>query len=87
MPGRRPQKGGDFNPRPLAGATGWLWLLDHFCRISIHAPLRGRRVILLGWPGPRCISIHAPLRGRLFNGWSKDFISYFNPRPLAGATG
>ena len=46
----RPQgeKGGsqwlcDFNPRPLAGATGGKDLQAHEVYISIHAPLRGRR--------------------------------------------
>ena len=32
----------DFNPRPLAGATGVRPIYRFRCRISIHAPLRGR---------------------------------------------
>ena len=75
-----------FNPRPLAGATSSRQNHGFVKKISIHAPLRGRRV-----PDHRLdpgfgISIHAPLRGRLnvkFGGVSDE---YFNPRPLAGAT-
>ena len=33
----------DFNPRPLAGATHLADIDQAICRISIHAPLRGRR--------------------------------------------
>ena len=32
----------DFNPRPLAGATGNFGSDRHVILISIHAPLRGR---------------------------------------------
>ena len=54
----------DFNPRPLAGATADADVVDCLRGISIHAPLRGRLVVLLqdGLLFP--ISIHAPLRGR-----------------------
>ena len=37
------QRGGYFNPRPLAGATHPHDQLDFALVISIHAPLRGRR--------------------------------------------
>ena len=52
-----------FNPRPLAGATTKNHYHNCHCNISIHAPLRGRRIAHgLSLVGE--ISIHAPLRGR-----------------------
>ena len=38
-----PQVRRNFNPRPLAGATGVDDPVTIYTRISIHAPLRGRR--------------------------------------------
>ena len=59
--------GANFNPRSLTGATlaygkciGWDEL------ISIHAPLRERRALMLTRSATAKISIHAPLRERLF---------------------
>ena len=37
----------DFNPRPLAGATGCRFSLSWLSAISIHAPLRGRLFCLV----------------------------------------
>ena len=74
-----PCAGGDF-------ADLWQESID---KISIHAPLRGGRLLhcfcrQLRHP----ISIHAPLRGgRLMTVASHHVIIYFNPRPPArGAT-
>ena len=56
-------------------------------KISIHAPLRGRQRewMIIPWRGD--ISIHAPLRGRhLIEQKKRGGTTYFNPRPLAGAT-
>ena len=75
-----------FNPRPLAGATGWLWLLDHFCRISIHAPLRGRPVGVLAKLSCILFQSTPPCGGDMLNPIWMMMVRYFNPRPLAGAT-
>ena len=54
----------DFNPRSLAGATEWT-VLDVFPgRISIHAPSRERRSLILNKNKLTHISIHAPSRER-----------------------
>ena len=57
---------GHFNPRPHAGAT--IRYLGHYpsLDISIHAPMRGRRVRIFCCLFPGWISIHAPMRGRLY---------------------
>ena len=92
----------DFNPRPLAGATNGYMGLVLYNKISIHAPLRGRRPLFGVGAGRVRISIHAPLRGRPIFDVAQKFNSFisihapllraiqavsdFNPRPLAGAT-
>ena len=75
-----------FNPRPLAGATVIDYCLFQFDIISIHAPLRGRHRKEGNRMKGRWISIHAPLRGRRGSATTMPGRSYFNPRPLAGAT-
>ena len=55
--------------------------------ISIHAPLRGRQQPPTADDKQAFISIHAPLRGRPLSSVTRPIITYFNPRPLAGATG
>ena len=55
---------GDFNPRPLAGATGCAAESWQHVKISIHAPLRGRPGGDVFGNVSDMISIHAPLRGR-----------------------
>ena len=54
--------------------------------ISIHAPLRERRVTGLIFIILLCISIHAPLRERLHINKIILHSKHFNPRSLAGAT-
>ncbi len=54
--------------------------------ISIHAPLRGRRMASFCRRSHASISIHAPLRGRRMWPPSPRRPKNFNPRPLAGAT-
>ena len=74
----------DFNPRPLAGATGQALGPQGVHNISIHAPLRGRPrpVICRRWW--RGISIHAPLRGRLPISHIFNVIEQFQSTPPCG---
>ena len=76
-----------FNPRSLAGATVFVLSRKLFSQISIHAPLRERRLGQESLNKRPFISIHAPLRERPGMVW---FIQakqgHFNPRSLAGAT-
>ena len=55
----------DFNPRSLAGATVWQFRAACSVHISIHAPLRERRISPVNLSIIQEISIHAPLRERL----------------------
>ena len=77
----------DFNPRPHTGATPAVHA-DVLCpRISIHAPIRGRRAVEpYGLPGPH-ISIHAPIRGRRHHGQRMAFPSGFQSTPPYGGDG
>ena len=55
----------DFNPRSLAGATGYPVCREGGRQISIHAPSR-ERLMITSWQNMRLgISIHAPSRERL----------------------
>ena len=54
----------NFNPRSLAGATGCIKEVMPMLRISIHAPLRERRLTPYTIASVIVISIHAPLRER-----------------------
>ena len=54
----------NFNPRSLAGATRSPAIKWYHRIISIHAPLRERRLHCRHDYSCRCISIHAPLRER-----------------------
>ena len=66
------QRHGNFNPRPLAGATICTGTRDEDLVISIHAPLRGRRGGYSMQTYYDNISIHAPLRGR--QSWEHERI-------------
>ena len=76
----------DFNPRPLAGATLDLAHVLIPGAISIHAPLRGRRVAVpVGVAGVQFQST-PPCGGDKMTWDFWRFCENFNPRPLAGAT-
>ncbi len=76
----------NFNPRPLAGATGRDGTQLDGARISIHAPLRGRP------RKPWLTLLHhqfqstPPCGGDAAGSSRRDTTTNFNPRPLAGAT-
>ena len=77
---------GDFNPRPLAGATSSIRSSSASSMISIHAPLRGRQPS--GTRIFRRVRFQStpPCGGdRFLSAFSRP-EPYFNPRPLAGAT-
>ena len=57
----------NFNPRSLTGATVGHVNAESYTGISIHAPLRERRVLKIVPLLVSSISIHAPLRERLFS--------------------
>ena len=76
---------GNFNPRPLAGATVFQQLITSVSTFQSTPPCGGdNRVVNLANNG--LISIHAPLRGRRLSARQSITSTYFNPRPLAGAT-
>ena len=76
-----------FNPRSLAGATVFVLSRKLFSQISIHAPLRERRLGQESLNKRPFISIHAPLRERLSAAATLPASwGYFNPRSLTGAT-
>ena len=72
-----------FNPRSLTGATGFGKSIPLPARISIHAPLRERRIIFFFLLPVQRISIHAPSRerplGALTVGKIKSVISIHAP--------
>ena len=76
----------DFNPRPLAGATPSSAQLPPERPISIHAPMRGRPG---RWSG-RLVQVQfqstPPRGGDSVRRTASQLRTYFNPRPLAGAT-
>ncbi len=75
----------NFNPRPLAGATGAIALIRPAVLFQSTPPCGGDGNGS-GSSADYCISIHAPLRGRLRLSSRKTIFLDFNPRPLAGAT-
>ena len=76
----------DFNPRPLAGATLFEYKKAQFNKISIHAPLRGR-LILVNPTRKFCIFQSTPPCGGDVPLIPVPAVPvHFNPRPLAGAT-
>ena len=85
-PVRRAVKMHYFNPRPLAGATATLWRFLGRSEISIHAPLRGRRLLTV--TSARNFNFNPrPLAGATLGFCIAQWrFYYFNPRPLAGAT-
>ena len=56
------------------------------CRISIHAPLRGRLGEIVERYGIIIFQSTPPCGGDCWVGFISLIKSYFNPRPLAGAT-
>ena len=77
----------DFNPRPLAGATFRPGVLGRDSYISIHAPLRGRLSRSPTDYEQLLFQSTPPCGGDSPRLWASPGASYFNPRPLAGATG
>ena len=75
-----------FNPRPLAGATYASGLSSFRPNISIHAPLRGRPERLPDDSDLWLFQSTPPCGGDLIRSLFLFIKSYFNPRPLAGAT-
>ena len=61
-----------FNPRSLTGATIRAAIFFMDASISIHAPLRERRNMVVKLNNATDISIHAPLRERLRNASISD---------------
>ena len=76
---------GDFNPRSLAGATGWFYEYYGFFKFQSTLP-RGSDIGLTVSDEIHVISIHAPSRERLRYMRMYALIFNFNPRSLAGAT-
>ena len=76
----------DFNPRPLAGATGENILGRERPPISIHAPSRGRLHLLLSFRRNGQFQSTPPCGGDRDAGPVGWYRSNFNPRPIAGAT-
>ena len=76
----------DFNPRPLAGATFRPGVLGRDSYISIHAPLRGRLSRSPTDYEQLLFQSTPPCGGDSPRLWASPGASYFNPRPLAGAT-
>ena len=74
----------NFNPRPLAGATIGLDNYRKYCRISIHAPSRGRRQFHIHAVNAIVISIHAPSRGRQANAGNLATSPQFQSTPPRG---
>ena len=81
----QPKQKQSFQSTPPCGGDAYLLRTGGAPAISIHAPLRGRHKIKAGVLTAD-ISIHAPLRGRPLMLELENFMEYFNPRPLAGAT-
>ena len=76
----------DFNPRPLAGATySNMWHLSHG-EISIHAPSRGRPILGVIKMADERFQSTPPRGGDSVRRTASQLRTYFNPRPLAGAT-
>ena len=75
-----------FNPRPLAGATKDDEPEGGSDDISIHAPLRGRRVSKSCVLWYRRFQSTPPCGGDRNCAPGLPGSRYFNPRPLAGAT-
>ncbi len=75
-----------FNPRPLAGATKHPFMRPAYLKISIHAPLRGRRKALAASLQEEKFQSTPPCGGDLVVMSKADIDKHFNPRPLAGAT-
>ena len=75
-----------FNPRPLAGATSFHVAVALSVKISIHAPLRGRRPAGIFIMTPFEFQSTPPCGGDSTNRLYTSRRKYFNPRPLAGAT-
>ena len=76
----------DFNPRPLAGATGDVAIVLVNGNISIHAPLRGRLAGALFLVAGIVFQSTPPCGGDGVAGFLWVVVRNFNPRPLAGAT-
>ena len=75
-----------FNPRPLAGATRLKNPAILLALISIHAPLRGRQGYRIGYDPSKKFQSTPPCGGDRPTNDFKEEETYFNPRPLAGAT-
>ena len=76
----------NFNPRPYTGATDGRFRHHAFPSISIHAPIRGRH-ILLSMRKAEIIFQSTPPYGGDHNGTpSCHHRTNFNPRPHTGAT-
>ena len=74
---KAPYKCCDFNPRSLAGATGFRHAAAAQAEISIHAPLRERPQRYHAFTKSFSISIHAPLRERLVKTAAKALTTRF----------
>ena len=77
---------GNFNPRPLAGATKVVGVYRPSGNISIHAPLRGRPRFVAETKYPDKFQSTPPCGGDSGYRLKLQHKTYFNPRPLAGAT-
>ena len=75
-----------FNPRTLAGATVIGKVLNKPVGISIHAPLRVRRVMTQGMNDISKFQSTHPCGCDATLSDNKLYFVYFNPRTLAGAT-
>ena len=76
----------NFNPRSLAGATGWAFGSEDIFLISIHAPLRERRCLIVFAGYQRDFNPRS-LAGATFALLYRQGLRHdFNPRSLAGAT-
>ena len=73
-----------FQSTPPCGGDRYRRNRGHPFRISIHAPLRGRLVVVLPGAGVLEISIHAPLRGRPCGTSAQSWTAQFQSTPPCG---
>ncbi len=71
-----------FNPRPYARATDLVASHELGHEVSIHAPTRGRLVVVLWVDSSTVVSIHAPTRGATQRGDTTTVIMTFQSTPL-----
>ena len=77
----------DFNPRSLTGATDGFRRDGIILVISIHAPLRERRLFRDFLYYAHLFQSTLPCGSDQYTYFRYLYSGYFNPRSLAGATG